>query len=187
MCMVPHAVTQGCRQTCHSAIAHASFDRFSKYFKQPIHSRLGTPLCSHSGCVFTLSAHAWTKTNNNLACQSRMDRQHSDSVEHFSNCFSLTFWDAERGDRQITYIFLDKDWQVKMHSSNRVFPTIHDKGVPGPTPVINKVFVFKNDLHAGLHTSTRWLNGLDSQVCIPVCELCFPHTGFDFKLMKVLF
>lgn len=112
MCMVPHAVTQGCRQTCHSAIAHASFDRFSKYFKQPIHSRLGTPLCSHSGCVFTLSAHAWTKTNNNLACQSRMDRQHSDSVEHFSNCFSLTFWDAERGDRQITYIFLDKDWQV---------------------------------------------------------------------------
>ena len=67
---------------------------------------------SHSVCVFTWSSHTWTKMNNNLACQSRMDRQDSDSVEHFSNCFSLTFWDTERGDRQITYMLLDKDWQL---------------------------------------------------------------------------
>ena len=58
-----------------------------------------------------------------------------------------------------------------MHSSNRVFPTIHDKGVPGLTPVINEVFMFKNDLHADLHTSTRCLNGPNSQVPIPVYEL----------------
>lgn len=74
-----------------------------------------------------------------------------------------------------------------MHSSNRVFPTIHDKGVPGLTPVINEVFMFKNDLHADLHTSTRCLNGPNSQVPIPVYELCFPRTGFDLKHMKVLF
>lgn len=162
-------------QTCNSASIHASFSRSSKYSKQPMHFILDTSLCTHIVCVFTFfqmnSTQACTQTDSNLPCQSRMDRhdRNDSNVVHFYNCYSFTPWMPDREEtlkwkRQITNTLFDKEWQVNdALLKPSISITIHDKGVPGFTPIISKTVMLKNDLHADLHALTRWLKRLDTK------------------------
>lgn len=151
-----------------------------------MHSRLDTPLCTHTlSVVFFFFFHffqmnstlACTQTNNKLPCQSRMNRndRNDSNVLHFRNCFPLTLWSPVRGhavmwERQITNTNFDKEWRANdalLGASISI--TIYDKGV----------FMFKNDLHADLNALTRRLNRADT-------EFTFLCVNFMFKVFCML-
>lgn len=136
--------------------------------KQPMHSKLHTPLCTLYifTFLFQMEQHTGMLPIQAITpCQNTLDWQRNDSyVVHLHNFYSFS---GAMLKFEITNTLCDKEWQVNdaLLRTSIVIIT-HDKVVPKLRPVITKEFMFENDVHTNARQMTEQNKHINIFLCM---------------------